>query len=184
MDKSGNAKHASQDTTSKKPTRRLVTANNKTFWAARFDGVDDAILSAVTVSQPSTIFAVAKVTSGAGDVFDGQSASNRHLLRPGSNIIHAGASLTTAAAGTIYAVHAAVFNGAASKHRLNNASLVTGNAGTQDMTAGMCIGAGLSGAQEFLNGEVVSVLVYSGEKDEATQTAIAGYLASIVGISL
>lgn len=66
QDGSGNSCHVSQAVAAKRPTLKQVTNGGVTFWAARFDGVDDYLAYAVSAAFDTAALTVYAVYSGNG----------------------------------------------------------------------------------------------------------------------
>ena len=141
------------------------------------DGEDDYMTSAIAVNQPATIFLVAKSTVVSRYFCDGDDGASRWVLGDSLDIagqycIYAGNTVINLAytRGT-YQIHGCIFNGASSKIWLNNGSQTSGNAGTHNLT-GMALGCMYSLASGFLNGGLVSMLIYNSSLSAADQLTV------------
>lgn len=137
-DLSGNARHVTQATGTKRPALKLAIQNGRNV--VRGDGVDDTMIkTGLSISQPYTVFIAAQwPTVGDRPVIDGGGASNRLLVRrEGTN--KAAWNTGTEIAGTTLSsgwhVFTALGNGASSLLRVDGALNVAGNAGAQSITA-------------------------------------------------
>lgn len=137
-DKSGNARHALQATSSQRPALKL--AQYGVYSAIQFDGVDDILSVTTTLAQPAWEFVAASlltVTVSNQTIFDGGGQNENRLLYKNNNVAaYAGAQITDSfspSTGVMY-IAACRFNGASSSLQVNNRTAVTGNAGTTGVT--------------------------------------------------
>lgn len=180
-DQSGNARHATQATTTAQPqivdSGVLVTEGGKA--AVRFDGTNDYMdAAAVSVSQPDTVFAVVNRVSGAGNhLFDG--ITTRQVLSVNASLqesIFAGSplpSLPTAVFGepVLYSI---VFNGSGSSVYRDGVQIISGNAGTNSLN-GLRIGA-FTPTGANLNGTISELIIYPTDQT-ANRELIEGNIA-------
>lgn len=130
------------------------------------DGVDDFLASAplgAALSQPTTIFALAKNTDTLGSnrqIFSGKSDFARQVLYndSGNDSIYAGSVL--GAAGTVEEWHvwAAIFNGASSILRIDGVQVASGNAGAQGLD-GFVLGSNFDSTSNFWAGRFIALMV-------------------------
>lgn len=133
-DKSGNARHLTQATSSKRPTLKTNIQNG--LPVVRGDGVDDFLRCAFTFAQPQTFFFVTRVNTFLSSAFllGGVTDDRRIFSGGGANrkYMYAGTGLAPSLTHTdnTWGVLTAVFNGASSTIALNAGSATTGNSGT------------------------------------------------------
>lgn len=167
-------RNATQGTSAARPTYKTAIQNGRPV--VRFDGVDDFVnASAVSVSQPDTIFIVAKQTSTGStkNAYDGN--TTRQTLECGTSyVINAGANVSTAGADTAWHVHTAIYNGASSSHRLDGALGSSGNAGTNAL-ASLNIGTYRNFAG-FWPGDIAELIIYTGALGSTDRAAVEAYL--------
>lgn len=181
-DQSGNGRHATQATAANQP--RIVNGGVIDIGQTgrpklTFDGVDDYFSSNTpTVTQPLTIFGVAKVSSTSAaykSFFNGSTTATQTLLQLSDTgnyrKIYSGAVLqsTKIMSSTSAEVWAAVFNGASSALYVNGTLDASGNAGTIGMN-GFTIGCerGIS----WWPGDINEIVVYPQVFDSSNRQAI------------
>lgn len=131
-----------------------------------FDGVDDFLKSALLgspLSQPTTIFAVAKNTDTLGSnrqIISGQTDLTRQVVYNdgGNDSIYAGSVL--GAAGTVEEWHVwtAIFDGASSILRIDGVQVAAGNAGAQGLD-GFVLGSNFDSTGNFWAGAIIALCV-------------------------
>ena len=154
----------------------------------RTDGVDDLLFctSSIVAAQPLTLFVVCRENANSYYLLDGgPSGSDRVALADfslgGVFGFFAGSSTVTAAQTkpiplTLWRVLA---NGASSSLFKNSASFVTGNPGTQSLSAGITLGARFDPLGVFFgNYDICEVIVYDSEISQASINAVETYLRS------
>lgn len=159
-DKSGNNRHATQATTSKKPTRQAISGRRY----CRFDGTDDwlSITLSTPIVQPDTIFVVGARRSGTNQqhFIDGGPTGGRQALYVTTAAIYAlfiTSNLPGGAATTADALLSVIANGASSALRVNG-SASTANPGTGSLD-NVTIGAAQLQNTNFLNGDVAEIVI-------------------------
>jgi hypothetical protein len=145
-DRSGNANDATS-TGTVRPTYKAAIQGGQPV--VRFDGVDDYLLTADSLSQPCWILSVWHPS--AVDVYqsllDGRSATERLFIASyisaffsGKAVAYAGAELPGYAKSTTMAIATWQFNTTASVIRKDGGQAATGNVGTQNATSGLTVG--------------------------------------------
>lgn len=177
-DASGNGRHVTQATSTKRPTLRLAVQNGRPV--ARFDGVDDNLRAAFTLNQPHTRFAVLLNRSsqvGNNLLLDGATNDSAYFYFTAANTatIYAGAGVSAAAAGTGWNVWRGTFDGAASKVSVNAGAVTTGNAGAAN-AGGVSLAARGNGIQFFCDCDVAEVLEYDSALSGADAAKVFAYL--------
>ena len=135
-DQSGNGRNLTQSTNNNRPLYKPGTLNGKPV--LDFDGSNDTLAAAFTLSQPVTILCVAQYKSNAasqGTLFDGGGGTGNvmrwFLPSNASYGMFAGAQISS---GTLtvtgWHVFEAVFNSTSSSMIRNGTTLQTGNVGT------------------------------------------------------
>jgi hypothetical protein len=182
-DLSGNARHATQATSGKRPLYRTNIVNGLPI--LRFDGTDDNISAAgFTLNQPCTMVAVfvqRMDPAGNKGLLDGTSSDySRYLFVAGSGNtlgLYAGTTLNgpTLTVGTVYHT-TAIFNGGSSSVRINGGSPTSGNAGSAG-SGGITIGSANNGAGgEYVQFDFGEVFGYNVAVSAGNITDINTYL--------
>lgn len=185
-DLSGNARHATQSTTSKKPI--YVAGGTNGLPHLDFAGGDDALLTSTgfTLAQPNTIFIVAKYDAAAADqtLFSSASGSGRQMMTTtggGSYALDAGSFVSTgqgATTGTTY-VFSVVFNTSSSKFFRDG----TQYGGTMSLGTDSLVGLGIgtdagAGTPVGHDGTICEILVYNSALSDANRQAVEAYLTT------
>jgi hypothetical protein len=179
-DQSGNGKDVVQTTLSKRPLLKLAIQNGKPV--VRFDGTDDWLkTTALTVTQPTTLFAVA-IRRGAGNIYaiDCASTGNALIIASvgnGSWDAYSGVLLTKAVSNNTnvpYAVDV-VYNGASSI-LVTNGVTTSGPAGSNNGNGTVVIGAYGGLTAPLWNGDIAEVLIYNSALSTADRQAVESYL--------
>jgi len=174
-DQSGNGNHATQTDTGKQPkivsSGSLLTQGGKA--CINFDGSNDFFNKATytqgALSQPNTAFAVAKLdayTDSNRKIFDGDVSTARNMLQlnTAGNGQFAHFAGTVAAAGEDADANrhlfTSLFNGAASRLRIDTTQKSTANAGTNTMN-GIVIGANHDTANNFWDGDIQEIIIFN-----------------------
>lgn len=181
-DLSGNNRHLLQASGTKQPTYSGSGITSKLI----FDGSNDTMQASWGLTQPTTIYLVAKQVTWPGGtryLFDGAVANNMIIYQNTSSpriALYAGAVLGDNAGATIgqMVVITAVFNSTSSSLSVNDNTKVSGNAGAA-AGAGITVGSiGGPSLGNFCNMEVQEIYVYSAAHSAATQTSIITFLRS------
>jgi len=137
-----------------------------------------AFTSALT--QPNTIFIVYKITGTLGTlefVFEGLNAANRNTFYYQNTFrIRSDAELRDGANDNNDNIHTALFNGATSEYWINGISVVSGNAGA-DQLSGITLGSYYGIDNYFSDVEICEVIVYNADISDVDRDKITGYLA-------
>ena len=174
-DQSDNGNDAVQIDTGKQP--KIVSSGSLLTQGSRacinFDGSDDCLNKETytqgALSQPNTAFAVAKLdayTDSNRKIFDGDVNTARNMLQLNT----AGNGQFAHFAGTVVAtgedadadrhLFTCLFNGAASRLRIDTTQKSTANAGTNTMN-GIVIGANHDTLQNFWDGDIQEVIIFN-----------------------
>lgn len=191
-DQSGNSNNALQATGANQPTCTANLQNGRNGLV--FNGTTTylATNSFTALAQPNVLFVVSQLTSPATTAnyaVDGIASGNRNadfLLGDGSVYqMFAGSVLATASASNTSAhIKPLVFNGSSSTYSLDNALLVTGNAGTNTIT-GLTIGSRWDQqAASFFHGNIYEVIQYNRLLSSAEIIAVNRYLSQKWGITI
>jgi len=181
-DLTGNADHVSQGTADNRPSWQDAELNGEPV--IRFDGNNDYLRGAFTtggsISQPNTIFAVAKLTSVNDDaqriLFDGDDVTSRHVFHqfptpdPDEWAIWAGSNLAGSASDGNWNIWTALFNGASSQFWANGVSEASGNAGTKALD-------GLTAGCSYMNdayweGDIAEIIIYDANLSAADRDEV------------
>jgi len=173
-DKSGNDNHVTQDTGSKQPTTGTRTQNGLNV--LDFDG-NDEMNKVFAVSQPYSVFAVAKSDDASGTRFFFGNSDSSPLIYLGHYGSfwrwYVGAQVNGSATDTNYHLFSAVADGATSitEMWLDGTSEGTA-AGTFDLE-GVTIGE----SSGFWDGTVSEVILLGSHPSDAERQKVEGYLA-------
>jgi hypothetical protein len=171
-DQSGNGNDATQATTTAQPKiydsgTGVVTENG--YPALQYDGSNDSLATgSVAFSQPNMFHLVANATVTNDFYFDGGAASESRLAVYSSTTLNLRAGITflpVVGSGFVsnQSLYYALFNGSSSAAAYNGASALTGNAGTNSMTA-LTIGSDGAGANS-LTGTMQELILYNTSDD-------------------
>jgi hypothetical protein len=183
-DRSGNGRNAVQAIGNNQPAYTLAGRNGRNILT--FDGTNDTLATAsFTLNQPSTVFAAARAAANSSQIFDGFGSTRASINRRGAGqwTAFGGAELIGSAADSNWSVLSANLNGASSVLRVNGSQQASGNAGTQNLTAGLSIGT-YNGLNTPLNGNIGEILLYSGTLTAAQISLVERYLAIKWGITI
>jgi len=194
-DQSDNGNDAVQIDTGKQP--KIVSSGSLLTQGSRacinFDGSDDCLNKETytqgALSQPNTAFAVAKLdayTDSNRKIFDGDVNTARNMLQLNT----AGNGQFAHFAGTVVAtgedadadrhLFTCLFNGAASRLRIDTTQKSTANAGTNTMN-GIVIGANHDTLQNFWDGDIQEVIIFNSNQT-SNFDAIEGNINSYYSI--
>ena len=185
-DKSGKARNATQGTANNQPAYSLAARNGKNVLS--FDGSNDTLITSdFTVSQPHSIFVVAKRAAGGvnQNFTDGGSAGRAAVYWANTDSwgIFAGLAVTSATStDQNWHLFSASFNTTASTLRLDGATIAQGHAGTNSYT-GLRI-SGFSSSIALLNGSIAEIVAYSGLLSALQSSAVNRYLGNKWGIAI
>lgn len=185
-DKSGSNNHASQGTDANRPLYKTNIQNSK--GSGLWDGSNDNLATGNFASPPatSTIFVVAKWTTGAGDrqLFDGLDASNRHaawFIEGGSDTVNMWQGSVQLASGAItitnMAIYSFVYTGSTTSRGYQNGTQVinNGNAGSTSLGK-LNIGTFFNGSANPLGGYIAELIVIGSVLADTPRQAVESYL--------
>ena len=183
-DQSGNGRHASQSTSSKRPTLKLNIQNGRSV--VRGDGTDDGLQTAAfgaTLSQPYTLFLVHKfnVLANNQNVLDGLTDPNRfYLARPANNAYDLYFGTGTPQFGTTttnWRLLRVVAQGASTKYQFEGGAEATiaSNPGTSPLD-GLTLFMNRNGTIQFFNGDIAELILCSGDLSAADDARATAYL--------
>ena len=173
-DMSGNGRHAIQNTGANQPA--IVTNVLNGRQVRRFDGTNDGMTGTMTLSQPFTIITVAKhdVTGSTQSVFHGANCSLG--IQGGVGFfLYAGAVISSAGSNTNFNINTHIFNGTSSAIFSDEVSLVSGNANTAGV-ANFSIGFRSGSNDEFVDGDIAEIIVFSAALTTAQREQVEAYL--------
>ena len=157
------------------PETGIVTftaANNTFLQSAAF---------ASELSQPNTVFVVAKYTAHNNNAIlvCGAAVEKRHQIYEGSTNfgLYAGIVLADGARNLNNNIHVALFNGVSSEYWINGVSVASGDVGTQNLN-GVTLGSHEDIASQFPDAEIMEVIVYNADISDVDRDKITGYLAN------
>lgn len=186
-DKSANADHMNQPTSTKRPTLQLDVLNGRDV--LRFDGNDflcGSFLNGGWIWIPWTAFAVARLYSAQdnadhvlmsssgvlGSVYQGS------IFNPDRWHMYAGNSLSGGAADSAWKLWTILFNGAASQFWHGGVSIASGNAGAVAILTALTIGAnGFAGSAGW-KGDIAEVIIYAGNISTLDKNEVGQYLSA------
>lgn len=187
-DQSGNANHLVQATGGAQPVVTAGAING--LPAITFDGVDDHMVAAFALAQPTTIFIVFSqptwtvfdsVYDGAAVVNDMSlqqaSASPGLAIRAGVAAVALNNNLPTATFGLV----TAIYNGASSELQVNNTAATTGDPGANG-GAGIRLGARGDGAGGFGNVSIAEVIVMAAVATAGERASMRAYSQARYGV--
>lgn len=180
-DKSGNGNNVVQTGAANRPLYKVNIQNGLS--CLFFDGSNDSMVSAAyssELSQPNTIFAVAKSLEAATQshvVQDGIASTKRqqtyYRYNEGKYMSMYGGGFVENSQSwpSVFIVLASLFNTTSSALYINGASIASGNAGTHGMT-GVTLGADYS-PNAFFDGYIGELLIYDGDKSGVLSTVLS-----------
>jgi len=207
LDKSGNARHATQSVSASRPTISATKQNGRNALAFNgssqslsiasynaengLSGLTRYIVASMSVAQPSII---ARVWNGGGDnmfrtvsgelrfyaggsAYSAVTSTNYALLTSGTNII---GSVYDGTAGSVAAGIKPYYNGAAMTPSSTSGTLPTALPGG---TPGFWIGSNI-GVNSFWPGRIVEYISYSRALGNADRQRLERYLSAKYGITL
>lgn len=185
-DLSGNGRHLAQTTLNNQPAVATNALNSRP--AIDFDGSNDSLGAAFTLSQPVRIFCVGnlRATNSQTQLFDGTSQNSMRLYVNSATEIamFAGGNLAaTVASLTGWFVWECVFNGASSSLIRNGTTLASGNAGSS-APGGLRLAVLGSGTSNFTNCQIAEVVLYSRAITAGEAGSVRSYLAGKYAITV
>jgi len=184
-DKSGNDRHvlngnddATRPTYDASTGRVTFTASNSTFLqSAGF---------ASALSQPITIFIVAKLTGALDEVMILLTGENpdRLIIGPASSLnrIFGGSNINGSATDANDNIHVACFNGVSSNYWINGILEGSGDVGANDYSR-VTLGANGGLLDFFADAEIMEVIGYNATLTTTDRDKITGYLSDRWGIT-
>lgn len=176
-DKSGNGRNLTQSTAANQPTYQVGHVS--------FDGVSDTLRLAFTLVQPCSYAIVCRYADVANStIIDGFGGNIGRLYMSGASLVmYAGAALAAATlTAATWQVVTMGWSGANSTGKLNNGSVVTGDAGTTAPN-GITLGTFGDGASTPADVDLAEVLVFPSLLSSAQQSAVAIYLMNKYGVA-
>lgn len=186
-DKSGNGRTLEQTTANNQPAWTANSVNGK--YAAVFDGVNDTLAAFFTLSQPVTIFLVAKFNNGSygGDtLFDGGSGNVMRAYRSDTTqmSLYAGANAVGGTAGLeAFAVMEFIFNGAQSEWAQNGTSQFVSDAGTST-PEGIQLAVFGNGFSAPAAVSIAAVVMYAAALSSLQRKAVRSWLGKTYAITV
>lgn len=186
-DQSGNGNHLLQATGISQPTVTAGAING--LPAITFDGVNDRMAAAFALSQPITLFLVARQPTWTvnDDICDGAALADSMLIQqfgvsPELRIF-AGASLAPNANWPVatFALLTATFNGASSSLQVNSTAALTGNAGTA-IPGGLTLGARQNGVVPA-NVDIAEAFIMAAVPTAGEMTNVRAYILARYGFA-
>lgn len=177
-DQSGNGRHLKQATGTNQPA---LQADGSIL----FDGVDNYLkCDAFTLNQPETLYILAKqpTWTTANYVCDGNTGDamviEKTTTTPTIRLkAPNGVATNTGWTVDVYAVLAAVYNGASSSLQVNNGTPSTGDAGANN-ASGFTLGASAT-PSAYSNIQVKEVILYAAAQDATTRARVIRYLSQV-----
>lgn len=202
-DKSGNANHATQATTARKPLLKLVIQNGRDV--VRFDGTDDflslavVLLSISDAAQPYTCFVVVKTADTAG-AFIGQyvGVDNNRFgfgsgISPGdgklrywkADAISIADSQTTISDGNAHiAEFKKISSGANQTTLYRDGNLVATGTDYRAFSNDITTFGAISAGSAPLSGDLDEILIYNSALSDSDRGDVESYLSAKWGITL
>ena len=178
-DKSGNARHASQATTTRRPS---YTGSNQVngITCPRFDGTDDYLATgSFSISQPSTmIVAFRRPSTGMQVLVDATVGRNQVLMNGNPLYMYAGTALQGGPTVSANATHraTAIFNGSSSTIRLNGSVAASGDSGSSSMSGSFLVGIANNLTQFPYNGMIAEICWYTGVLTSDQISSVESYM--------
>lgn len=144
--------------------------------AIKFDGVQTFMETAASVSQPYTMFIVGRAFNDG--VFVGYSASGASLYTyDGNYYISSGSAQVQVPSTSDYNVYTIEVNSGSAKFYLNGEGWYLRETGYDDIN-GLLLGKGtlLDNSENYLAGDLAAVVLYAGEFDYQTRSAVESWL--------
>lgn len=177
-DKSGNANHATQAVGSEQP---IFTANvQKGKSVVRFDGVDDGMITSLSITAPYTIYAIFSYRSPFVAFRRAVNGSNNWLVGPYDQYISHFAVTNWVARDIVAATENQFFSASAINNSAASTFYVDGVDVTQDSTqigSPSTIGLGAEGAiAEPLEGDLAEVIIYDRVLSDLERQEVDNYI--------
>lgn len=184
-DKSGNGFSAAQAISAEQPITGTATLNGLNV--IDFDGSNDSLrANGLNISQPATycMVSVPDTNGGAGMyIHDGATSARQATIFGTTFQLFAGAGPIiggTVVATTPYIITSEI-NGASSSLRANGVLVVSGNAGSSNITD-MFLGRRSGGS--YLNGKIAEFIAINRAINSSERTQLENYLSGKWGISI
>ena len=155
-------------------TLPLTEANDHPV--AKFDGIQTFMETAASVSQPYTMFIVGRAFNDG--VFVGYSASGASFYTyDGNYYISSGSAQVQVPSTSDYNIYTVEVNSGSAKFYLNGEGWYLRETGFDDIN-GLLLGKGtlLDSSENYLAGDLAAVVLYSGDFDYQTRSAIENWL--------
>jgi hypothetical protein len=177
-DFSGNSRHATQSTGSKKPVYKTGILNGRPVM--RFDGVDDVLSASFTLAQPLSVAAVVKstTTSGQHHVIDGGTGTRAVVYQKlGEWYLYAGAETDSGIAVDTTNPHVLFFSfdNTSRPEYVDGVAGSSVNPGSGGYVSPVNLGSDGSGFN-FWSGDIAEVLVYNTALSTGNRTTVQTYL--------
>ena len=183
-DKSGNARHVTQGTASKRPLYKTAIQNGRSV--IRYDGVDDFLFTAseFNLTQPTTAYIVfyADPLETDGVMLDGYT-SGRFSARVHPGVPRASlycgdvvyTSIPSVAPGA-FGASAWIGNGVSSVIRWNGVQVGSGDTSTSTLQTGAVVGCHADVVSAFFLGDIAEILVYAAGHGAGELARVEDYL--------
>ena len=192
-DKSGNARNASQSTSSARPS--VATAALNSLDALDFNGSSEFLtVGSLAESQPTHYFAVAKTrsptTGGRQYLFDGAGGLNttRNLCAMRGNSVNRYGGWAngwfdhSVSTDANFHVIGLLFDGSGSSIGVDGA-VESVSTGTNNLSLGLNIGTNYEAEIDWLDGQIAELIVCSGALSSEDREKMEGYLAHKWGLA-
>jgi len=196
-DKSGNNRHATQDTSGARPARKISLFNGRD--SLRFDGSNDLLKCdfGAIIAQPINIFVVTQL-NGFPSTFNGRVFSSSSSVSseadlflplavtqaPGFFVWNFGTNVDSADAfGSAYSIYNALASGASSVIYRNGTVATSGNPGTNGLARYCGIGGRHHDGLRNYNGDISEIIAVTANLTTAERQKIEGYLAHKWGLT-
>lgn len=186
LDKSGNGRTLLQSTTNNQPAWTASAINGK--YAAVFDGVNDTLSSSFTLSQPVTLFIVAKYDDSTtnASLFDGTTGNTMRVFRAAATQVAAFAGAQLSSSNTTpesWHIWELIYNGASSSIMADGTSLASGNAGTASGN-GITLGTFGNGFSSPAKCSMASVVLYSKVCASSERSSVRKWLGRLYNLTV
>lgn len=142
----------------------------------KFDGIQTFMETAASVSQPYTMFIVGRAFNDG--VFVGYTASGASLYTfDGNYYISSGSAQVQVPSTSDYSIYTIEVNSGSAKFYLNGEGWYLRETGSDDIN-GLLLGKGtlLDNSENYLAGDLAAVVLYAGQFDYQTRSAIESWL--------
>ena len=176
-DKSGNARHVSQGTVGKQPSRNTTRNSLDTVAFTAANG-DELLSGAISMTRPVTVFGVTRYSdiNTSSHVIMRLGTLGSVYTNTGNFKMWSGLSINAGADDALWHYFTWVFNGASSSIRKNGSLAVSGNTGANTTAIDIVVGSDLG--VSYWDGDIAEILIYNSVLGTIDRDNVEAYLAS------